>query len=113
LAGRAFNRQQPVGVSPEFPKVVILHSPHERRVGVGGRDFPVRKATDPSRISPRYQIPRGFRPERATPCPRPASRIRGSHRDALAPLRSGGAARAPPVRLMGGNSLLRQRYFFR
>ena len=35
----AFNLQQQVGDPPDFPKVGILHSPHEPRVGMGGRDF--------------------------------------------------------------------------
>ena len=39
LPGLAFHLQQQVGDPPDFPKVVILHSPHERRVGMGGRDF--------------------------------------------------------------------------
>jgi hypothetical protein len=47
----AFSFQQQVGDPPDFPKVRILHSPHERRVAVGRGDFPVRRATDHGQAS--------------------------------------------------------------
>lgn len=61
LAGLAVNLQQQVGDPPEFPKVGVLHSPHEPRVGMGGRDSRVLAArirARPSRVAgPRERFP--------------------------------------------------------
>ena len=35
----AFNLEQQVGESPDFPHVGILHSAHQQSIGMGGSDF--------------------------------------------------------------------------